>query len=149
MTEFELKSIEFMESERLINVYSLLQGQSDLLASDMTSFSTVLFGYLIVAYFIGAHLTRVQLWILNTLYVVTTSFGLLIMLANVGGLLGHWNTVNQLSREVGQVGATSSGTVNTVLSEKFLLSGLFVPVLLVLASLYFMWSIRHPNSSQE
>lgn len=145
MTEFELASIEFMQSERLINVFSLVQGQSALIANDMTSFSTVLFGYLIVAYFIGAHLTRIQLWILNSLYVVTAAFGLLVMLANVGGLLGHWQSVNELMLEMGQEGATTDGTINTVLSEQFLLAGLLIPVLLVIASLYFMWSIRHPK----
>jgi small-conductance mechanosensitive channel len=146
MSEFELAQLEFMQSEQLGNILSLIQGQSGLIANDMTNFTTVLFGYLIVAYFIGGHLTRTQLWILNTLYIATAISGMLIMLADLGGLLGYWQSANELAKEMGDEGVTSDRTVNTVLSGRFILGGMLLNITLILASLYFMWSIRHPKT---
>ena len=71
MTEFEIAQLEFMQAERSANLLNLVQTQGSLIQSDATFFTTLLFGYLLVAYFIGASLTRVQVIILNVLYIAS------------------------------------------------------------------------------
>jgi small-conductance mechanosensitive channel len=146
MTEFEEMTIELMQSERIGNVLSLLQGQSELIANDATNFSTILFGYLIAAYFIGAQLTRPQVTILNVLYLATVISTLAIMAADFAGLMGYWGSANRYMEELERSAVTNDTSIVTVLSGEFFLLGMVINTALVIASLYFMWSIRHPKT---
>jgi hypothetical protein len=60
MTEFEIASLELMNFERIKGIAELMQGQGSLIASDGATFTSLLFGYLLAAYFIGVNLSRVQ-----------------------------------------------------------------------------------------
>ena len=70
MTEFELKQLEYLQFDRQQGLITLIQSQADLISNDMTMLSTFLFGYLVVAYFVGANLSKVQSIIFTTSFLI-------------------------------------------------------------------------------
>ena len=114
----------------------MIQAQADLIANDATMMSTLLFGYLVVAYFVGTHLTKPQSFIFSSLYVAA-------FLAN---------TFSATSSALVAVGpqvryVEVSGNIETpTLTPMFVLLGVTLNLCMLLASLYFMWSVRHPKT---
>ena len=94
-------------------------------------------GYLITAYLVGARLTRLQVTVVNTLYCLWT----------VGILWGYVNTVSDtiiLEEAIRDVGATpTAGKISDSTFAAYSFS--IVQAIGILASLVFMWSIRHPR----
>ena len=70
MTEYEIASLALEQAAGIRDQSELLQGQVGLIIENLSMFITVLFGYLVVAYFVAKALTRVQVSILNFLYLV-------------------------------------------------------------------------------
>ena len=68
MSEYELASLALEHAAGRYAVISLLQGTADSLIAIAALTFSVLFGYLIVAYLAARDLSRVQMTILNTLY---------------------------------------------------------------------------------
>ena len=98
-------------------------------------FLTILSGYLIVAYAVGAKLTSLQVTIVNILYIVTA----LTTLAALGSF-------NQAAMEFSLIAAEVRGTEVSLASyfpSHFLVG---IDVLLVLGSLKFMWDVRPPGA---
>lgn len=136
MTEFELVQLEFMHSERAVNLLELLQAQGALMQTDSLGFSTLLFGYLLVAYFIGANLTRVQVLIFSVLYICSIGAVIFQLFANAYtamGFLKRFYEVTENTREL------------TPLNLHYIGYGLLLSTAIVFASLYFMWTVRHPK----
>jgi hypothetical protein len=136
MTEFELQQLEYMEIERVQGLLGLIQGQADLIANDATMMSTLLFGYLVVAYFAGAHLTKIQSLIFSALYL--TAF-----------LAGMFSATNSALVAVGfqdRFVEVSGLTETPTLTPLFVLLATILNLSMLLASLYFMWSVRHPKT---
>jgi hypothetical protein len=97
---------------------------------------TMLSGYMVIAYVVGATLTRMQLALANTLYLV----GALTMLAGIRTSMMEANTAREhLSSLVEEI--DYAGT----LEQAHLISDLVVAVdvALIIAPLIFMWQIRH------
>ena len=95
-------------------------------------------GYLITAYIVGARLTRLQVTVVNTLYCLWT----------VGILGGYINTVSdtiELERAIRGAGATpAAGKISD--SSFAAYSFAIVQAIGIIASLIFMWSVRHPKT---
>jgi hypothetical protein len=137
MTEFEIAQLEFMQAERNVNLLELVQTQGIIMQSDSTQFTTLLFGYLLVAYFIGANLTRIQVAILNVLYVASiaaTLFQIITALITAQGFLNRFLEVSGNSAET------------TAINPMYLAYGLTIGLAAVLTSLYFMRSVGHPKT---
>ena len=104
--------------------------------SAFTIYVTFTFAYLTAAFFIGERLTRVQMLITSTLYLFSALCGLLAC-------------VNGIAFYGAAIGHAPSDMPNYVFSSgEFWLT--YVPALLtfgILASLYFMWSVRHPKTN--
>jgi hypothetical protein len=96
-------------------------------------FGTLLFGYLMAAYFIGAKLTRVQVGIFTTLY--------LFWVVRLGVVL---NIVLISSRIT--IGEMRKISPDLLLAIPSIWGPYAILTLLTLASLYFMWSVRHPKT---
>jgi hypothetical protein len=94
--------------------------------------STLLFGYLVVAYFVGTHLTKAQSLIFSALYVAA-------FLANTFSATNSaFVAVGLQARYVEVSGSSETPTLTPV----FVLLGVMLNVSMLLASLYFMWSVR-------
>ena len=94
-------------------------------------------GYLVTAYFLGSRLTRRQVSVVNVLFCFWTA----------GILGGYVNTVSdtiQLETAIREIGLSPvAGKVSdsTFAAYSFAMVQLFG----ILASLVFMWSVRHPR----
>ena len=132
MTEYEIADLAVSTQAIFFQQWEVAQGAGERVSDLMQQFGNLLFGYLMVAYFIGAKMTKVQLAILNVLYLIW-QLRILLTLSIVGGnadiLLGE---MREISPELTPTGPS-------------LLPAIALLSCLILASLYFMWSIRHPK----
>jgi hypothetical protein len=97
--------------------------------------TTVLSGYLVVAYLAGARLTRSQVVIVNSLYIVSQLGG---MIAGHAAMTRAAFLLDFTSPEYIPPTAASMQTAP--------LHGVLVGLMMLVASLVFMWQIRHPKS---
>ena len=123
MDEFELRELLFATFEQM--------------DSSATMYFTLVSAYLIVSFVAGDKLTRPQLAIVTTLYVlwvlgtVNTMYSMLTGALSVESALEKINATFDFGGGVG-----TSPTVYGFLAVQ--IGGL-------IASLYFMWSVRHPK----
>ena len=93
----------------------------------------VLSGYLIVAYIIGSNLTRLQVSVLNIAYSIWALFLILSGTINLVRARSHLILAAELDQ---QLSPPMAYIVHGYVS---------IALLLWLASLWFMWDIRHPK----
>jgi hypothetical protein len=124
MTEYEMAE--------LVN-----SGIANMLAGQAIYF-TQLGSYLLVAWFVGAKLTRFQAAFLSILFLVLTFAGMSNFLTL---LLKNFALLEQL-REMGSITAVRQ------VSEAEVISSVFVGfrVIIAVAALLFMWQVRHPKA---
>lgn len=126
MTEYEM-------GELLYNTYDTLWETSQM-------YFTLVSAYLVVAWLVGTKLTRGQYVIVTALYlfwvvgIIQTQVFTGLSTVNLAASLASNHGI--LMREYGSGAAMLIGIYSFTL----------VMVCGVFASLYFMWSIRHPNS---
>jgi hypothetical protein len=132
MTEYEIADLAVSTQAIFFQQWEVAQGLGERVFDLMQQFGNLLFGYLIVAYFVGVKLTKVQLAILNVLYLIW-QLRIFLILSIVGGNAGI------LLGEMREISPELTPTGPSLLPSIALLS------CLILASLYFMWSIRHPK----
>ena len=134
MTEYEIADLAVSTQAVFFQQLELAQGMGDRALGLLQQFGNLLFGYLLVAYFVGANLTRVQTAILTTLYLAWQAriSAVLYGISANGGVL-----IEEMARTSPDI--TLRLTVPSLMPTYVLLAGL------TLASLYFMWSIRHPK----
>jgi len=118
-------------------ILDLVAGESAQTATQFTIYLSVLFAYLVTAYFIGEKLSRPQAILLSGLYVfvnLSQAWGLSLTLNHVGELL------NRKAEEISPLTEWEQGYVTY---------GSLWPITMVvgvLASLYFMWNVRHSRA---
>ena len=71
MTEFEMASLAFYEAEAARHQIEIVQGLAASLETKFNGFTSLLFGFVLVAYFAGKNLSRNQVIILTVLYLAT------------------------------------------------------------------------------
>ncbi len=106
----------------------------DATLGNVTAYLSVVSAYLIVAYIVGAELSRFQVIVINVLFVV---FAFSFVLAIQTGLANHYLFATDILEYRPEYAVFSSPQVNKLLFA--IDSGG------VMAALYFMWNIRHPK----
>jgi hypothetical protein len=132
MTEYEIADLAVSTQAIFWQQWQVVQGIADRAVALVQAFGNLLFGYLIVAYFVGGQLTRVQSAILTALY-------LFWQVRICGQLYGIWINGNIVLGEMRKISPDHDPAVPSILGVLTLLT------VLTLASLYFMWSVRHPK----
>jgi hypothetical protein len=92
------------------------------------TFFTVLFGYLLAAHFLGDKLSVKQLLIFNGMYLATI----------LGLVFNMWGGWNDMYKWFAMARDAPTATV-----QPHIVGAMLIYVSLVLASLYFMWTVRH------
>ena len=117
-------------------ILDLVGGESAQSATQFTLYLSVLFAYLVTAYFVGDKLTRLQALLLSGLYVfvnLAQAWGMTLTMSRVGELMERKAELSPLTEwEKGYVGYGNVWAIAMVIG--------------VLASLYFMWNVRHPKA---
>jgi len=133
MTEYEIADLAVSTQELFWQQAQTLQGTLEQAFNALEYFGTLLFGYLMVAYFIGAKLTRVQVGIFTTLY--------LFWVVRLGVVLNIVLISSQMT-----IGEMRKISPDLILHDPPVWGPYAILALLTLASLYFMWSVRHPKT---
>ena len=137
MTEYEIADLAASKAFQLQGVVSLFQTAVTMMTDIIQQYMSILFAYIIAAYFIGANLGRRQVWVLTTLYVLFQAW-MIMAIVGRGYLLGK--IVENLQELQGSPAALAGlPLVLRTTSVALLVAVLF-------ASLYFMWSVRHPKT---
>jgi hypothetical protein len=133
MTEYEIADLAVSTQAIFWQQWQVAQGAFQNMLTIMERLITVLFGYLLVAHFIGAKLSRVQAGIMTALYLFWVSRLFMVL-----GLLA--NNANIIFDEMRKISPIFAVSIPSLLMLYFLLS------MITSASLYFMWSVRHPKT---
>jgi hypothetical protein len=137
MTEYEIADLAASSVFELQGQVSLFQTAVSMMTDIVQQYMGILFGYIVAAYFIGASLGRRQVWVFTSLYVMWQIW-MMGVIASRGYL-----AVLLLDELQDSVSSTSVpfgiSSVLTTTSLALLVAALF-------ASLYFMWSVRHPKA---
>ena len=67
MTEYEIADLAFSQKMEVQGLGSTLISMLGLVSDAVTQYMSVLFGYRSVAYFVGADLRKIHLWIFSAL----------------------------------------------------------------------------------
>jgi hypothetical protein len=133
MTEYEIAELAVSTQELYWQQAQVLQGTLEQVFNTFEYFGTLLFGYLMVAYFIGAQLTRVQVGILTTLY--------LFWVVRLGVVMNIILNGGQIT-----IGEMRKISPDLILPNAPVWGPYAILTFLTLASLYFMWTVRHPKT---
>jgi hypothetical protein len=102
---------------------------------------TLMSGYLVVAYLVGKRLTRTQILVTNALY-LTSAFT--IILASFSASLDIQIAKNEMAFQIPQLNLLNYTSKYIYLWPSIIA---IVNSCLVVASLIFMWQVRHPKES--
>jgi hypothetical protein len=140
MTEYELADLQESKKAVLLQQLSLMQSLGSDLQSLGQTARALLFGYVTVAYLIGAKLTPVQAGILSFFFIVWTSAiyseGRMIVI----GATKIYESTQQSAAEL-EIDLGSQWDSFIKYAKPY--HSIFTLVL-SLAALYFMWNVRHP-----
>jgi hypothetical protein len=137
MTEYEIADLAASRAFELQGAVSLLQTQTTNITEAIQQYMSILFGYMAAAYFIGENLGRRQVRILTTLYVMWQAWIITIVVAK-GLALGL------ILEALQELQDSTLPILGMSLVLRITSTGLLITVLF--ASLYFMWSVRHPET---
>lgn len=140
MTEFELASLTLYKAEAVRQQIEIVQGLAASLETKFNGFTTLLFGFVLVAYFAGKNLSRNQVTILTVLYLATIAQYVVTYLLSGLGIVSATAQLAELNHD------NPGHLTDIIASTSRYYFGMAVQVSCVLASLYFMWSVRHPKS---
>lgn len=137
MTEYEIADLAASKAVELQGGISLFQTAVSMVTDIIQQYMNILFAYIIAAYFIGASLSRRQAWILTTLYVLFQTW-MIVAIIGRGYFLGI------IVERLLELQDYSTAWMGLPLALRTTSAVLLVSVLF--ASLYFMWSVRHPKT---
>jgi len=144
MNEFELAELAYMQKSHVLELEMVTQGYVATLQTEATILLSFIFGYLLVAHFIGKELTRVQMIIVNSLYLLTVISDLLVY-------KGLYESVTLSAKRMVDEGGRHVDQLAIVGTPTGLLFVVGAYALMIIASIYFMWSVRHekPETKHE
>jgi hypothetical protein len=137
MTEYEIADLAASKAFQLQGGVSLFQTGISMMTDIIQQYMNILFAYIIAAYFIGANLSRRQVWVLTTLYVMFQTW-MIVAFVGRGYFVGV--IVDKLIELQGSAVALEGLPLALRTTSVVLL------VAALFASLYFMWSVRHPKT---
>jgi hypothetical protein len=129
MTEYEMASLALAQAEAVRDQTSLVQAQVELLLQLTALYATVLTAFLVMAHFVGRALSRFQAIMVSVFY-------LAIIMSNRASFYIAYNRYIEL--EAGLAQLKSQQYESPLPVELFVL----VTVLIIFASVYFLWSVR-------
>ena len=115
----------------------LMMSWFTLMGQDSNMYLALVSGYLIVAYLIGEKLSRVQVVIINTLFVVWTAM-------HVSSLVGEIRAVGRIQDKLVELGVFTMQSPQETESVAF--SFVIIQIVGILAALYFMHNVRHTKT---
>jgi len=121
-----------MTEAELIEAWGLFLGNSQ---TAMALYLSILSGYLIIAYLVGRKLSRTQVIILSTMFVFASSFCTLVLTV-------WWQRALEFALEAQAI--NPERIVSNSKDAVRMVAALFS--LGILASLYFMWNVRHAET---
>ena len=121
----------------LYQLSDLMNGMSSNIAEGQALFISVLSAYLVVAYTVGASLTRYQVTFISILFLLMMSLGVFAQLRNI-----------QMMSEWGYQVIALSGKESVPAAQAEIAKWLFIAMRIALSigALVFMWQVRHPKS---
>jgi hypothetical protein len=137
MTEYEIADLALSTQEGLRQQVGLVQEQASLAISSLSVYFSLIFGYLLAAYFVGANLTRAQSVILTLLYLSS-------IFLNRSGFLSIQLGGRDLN--MGLMELNPDARPVFLFSDAGIVFAIAVSAALIVASLYFMWSVRHQKT---
>ena len=137
MTEYEIADLAASRAFEIQGVWSLLQTQMSMVTDILQQYMSILFGYIVAAYLIGANLSRRQVWIFTTLYIMWQVWMIMIM-------IGRSVLTAQFAENLRELVDTTTPLTTTI--PVFIVTSSALLAAALFASLYFMWSIRHPRT---
>ena len=137
MTEYEIADLALSTQEGIRRQVGLVQEQASRALSSLSVYFSLIFGYLLAAYFVVANLTRAQNVILTLLYLSTIFLNRSAFLSiQLGGK----------DLNMGLMELNPDARPVFILSDAGIVFATAVSAELIVASLYFMWSVRHPKT---
>ncbi len=97
------------------------------------TYLSIVSGYLLVAHFLGSQLSRPQVIIINAIYIVYA-------IAQIGGFYSQMVTLADLDEASLQFGGYADIAAWGILWCSIQLT-------MLIGSLYFMWTVRHPKNA--
>ena len=137
MTEYEIADLAASRAFELQGGVSLLQAQIAILADGVQQYMSILFGYIAAAYFIVGNLGGRQAGVFTTLYVMWQVW--MISAIGVRSFL-----LQLIVEDLQEIVATPAALTYAPAVLNPALTSLLLAALL--ASLYFMWNVRHPKT---
>jgi len=137
MTEYEIADLAASNFSNLIEMVSVIQVQAISITDGILQFMTILFSYIAAAYFVGASLNRQQAWILTSLY-------LFWQLWTIGVTLARGAMLTALQLEFVKELQRGGEIINVTYALRS--TAIVLMLAALAASLYFMWSLRQPNT---
>jgi hypothetical protein len=137
MTEYEIADLAASKAFQLQGGVSLFQTAISMMTDIIQQYMNILFAYIIAAYFIGANLSRRQVWVLTTLYGMFQTW-MIVAIIGRGYILGR------IVEDFIELQGSSEALV--VLPTALRITSVALLVAVLFASLYFMWSVRHPKT---
>jgi hypothetical protein len=101
----------------------------------LMGFMTSVTGYLVLTWFTGDKLKRSQAAMVSTLFVIYSGLFIIAWAARFQSALMYQNELNAINPERGGL-----------ISQELIYGVVVVLVVIVIASLKFMWDIRHPKA---
>jgi hypothetical protein len=120
-----------MTESELVEAWGIFLGNSQ---TAMALYLSILSGYLIIAYIVGRKLSRVQVIILSTMFFFASAFCTLV-------LTTWWQRALEFAHEARAI--NPERIVSNSQEGVYTVAVLFSVG--ILASLYFMWNVRHSN----
>lgn len=136
MTEYEIADLAASNTGHLIGLGSMIQVQIGSMTDAIQQFMTVLFSYIAAAYLAGAKMGKRQVWILTSLYV-------LWQIWMIAAVVSRGIFLSLVQERFIELGGTASVLQDVPVVLRSTSAVLLISALL--ASLYFMWSVRHPE----
>jgi len=141
MTEYEIADLAFSRQMEIQGLGHSLMAMLGLISESVTIYMSVLFGYIAAAYFVGGELKRVQLWLFTALYIFwqLLTVSTIAFRSQAGALMnGRIQTLIKGDPAETQIAANAGLWIgNSVVT---------MLIMALLASLYFMWSVRHSKT---
>ena len=141
MTEYEIADLAISRQIEIHSLGGLIFSILALVSDNVTQYMTVLFGYIAAAYFVGGELRRPQLWVFTGLYILWQVWTVAVLAVRMSGVRVLNDKMGELLAGAPREEAVPQGNYQWI-------GGTLVLVLLLalIASLYFMWSVRQPRS---
>ena len=138
MTEYEIADLAASKAFELQGALSLFQVQVAAFSDAIQLFMYTLFAFLVAAYFVGAGLNRRQVWIFTGIYTLWQIWTLSIV-------AGREFLLIKISEDLAKL-FDSPPPLLDKLPWVIGTTSLFLLTTTLIASIYFMWSVRHAKT---